>query len=193
MSSNFADSGPASPSARTRPIAETPAYAERAAQLLGTPQAMVQLDADDARQVVRMMRLVSFAKGTVLFREGDDSALSYLLLLLEGEVSVDSGEGGPADDAVAISVLGPGSIIGEMALLDGAPRSASCTALSTIHAAGLSRRGLELLIAEQPRVAAKLMVGLSQRLADRLRGLGRQIQVYAQLCASLRAELDRRG
>lgn len=191
MSPTCGDSASAPGTPRTRPLDETPALAERAAQMLRTPQAMVQLDAADARHVVRLMRLVSFPKGTVLFREGDDSASGYLLLLLEGEVSVDTAESGPAE-AVAISVLGPGSIIGEMALLDGAPRSASCTALSPIHAAGLSRRGLELLIDQHPGVAARLMVGLSQRLADRLRALSQQIQLYAQLCASLRGERDRR-
>lgn len=176
---------PASPlPPRTRPLDETPAYAERAASLLRTPQAFVTLTQEEARQVAACMRLVSFPPGTVLFREGDTSS-SYLLLLLEGEVSVDAGP----QEAVAISVIGAGSVIGEMALLDGAPRSANCTTLSAVHAAGLSRRGLEVLLDEQPRIAAKLMVGLSQRLADRLRGMAQHVLAYAQLNAALRDEI----
>ena len=54
---------------------------------------MVQLTAAEAAEVVRCMRLVTFPKGTVLFREGDERSSSYMLLVLEGEVSVDAGEG----------------------------------------------------------------------------------------------------
>lgn len=178
---NTAAAGP-----RTRPLDETPALAQQAAALLATPQALVALTADDARQVIPYMRLVSFPAGTAVFREGDDAGTSYLLLILEGEVAVDAGQ----DDQVPISVLGAGSIIGEMALLDGAPRSASCTAVSAVRAAGLSRRGLELLIDEHPTAAARLMAGLGQRIADRLRAMGEQLQLYAQINANLQRELN---
>jgi CRP-like cAMP-binding protein len=67
--------------------------------------------------------------------------------------------------------------MGEMSRIDGAPRSAQCTALGPVLAAGLSRRGLEQLIDEAPRAAAKLMTGLAQRMADRLRALGQQGQM----------------
>ncbi|MDE2395483.1 MAG: cyclic nucleotide-binding domain-containing protein [Burkholderiales bacterium] len=157
--------------------------------MLRTPQAAIQLDAEGARCIVAYMRLVSFSAGTTLFHEGDDGRSGYLLLVLDGEVSVDMGDVTPAE-AVAVSVLGPGSIVGEMSLLDGAPRSATCTALSAVQGAGLSRRGLEILIDEHPRVAARLLVGLAQRVSERLRALGQQLQMYAQLVARLQAELD---
>jgi CRP/FNR family cyclic AMP-dependent transcriptional regulator len=169
------------PGPRTRPIDEAPAQAARAVELLrSSPATLSQLDAAEARHIVALMRLVSFPTGTVLFREGDRSGTSYLLLLLEGEVTVDLGIGSGAE-SVTISALGPGSIIGEMSLIDGAPRSAQCTAMSPIVAAGLSRGGLQRLLEEQPRVAAKLLLILAQRLADRVRALGQQMQIYAQL------------
>lgn len=164
--------------------------AERAADLLRTPNAMLQLGPEEAATVVGLMRLVGFERGTVLFREGDRGASSYMLLVLDGEVSVDAGDAATGD-GVAISVLGTGSILGEMALLDGAPRSVSCTALTPIQAAGLSRAGLQLLIDEHPRVAAKLLIGLAKRISDRLRALGDQLQLYAQLVATQSQELDR--
>lgn len=164
---------------RTRPLAEAPALAARAAQLLRTPQAFITLAPAEAQTVVGYMRLVSFAAGNVVFREGDDGSSSYMLLLLEGEVAIDAGYG----DAVPISVVGPGSVIGEMALIDGSPRSASCTAMSAVSAAGLSRRGLEILLDEHPRVAARLMVGLTQRIAERLRALSQQLHLMAKIRA----------
>lgn len=178
------------PAGTARPLTEFPALAERAADLLRTPNAMLQLGPEEAATVVGLMRLVGFERGTVLFREGDRGASSYMLLVLDGEVSVDAGDAATGD-GVAISVLGTGSILGEMALLDGAPRSVSCTALTPIQAAGLSRAGLQLLIDEHPRVAAKLLIGLAKRISDRLRALGDQLQLYAQLVATQSQELDR--
>ena len=66
-----------------------------------------------------------------------------------------------------------------------------CTALSPVRAAGLTRVSLQAMLDQQPRVAAKLMIVLSQRITERLRGMGQQLQVYAQLTASLQAEVDR--
>ena len=113
-----------SPTPRTRALAENPRLASRAVELLQSFQAFVRLSEDDARCVVPYLREVAYARGDLLFAAGDQSSSSYLLLLLEGEVAVDAGGGGPRD-AVPISVLGAGSVLGEMALLDGAPRSAT--------------------------------------------------------------------
>jgi CRP-like cAMP-binding protein len=178
------------PLSRVRPLADFPALSNSAAELIGTPQTLLPLNPWEAAAVVAQMGLLHFPAGALVLREGDDSRSEFLLLILEGEIQVDTAASGEPD-VVAIAVLGPGSIIGEMALLDGAPRSATCTAVGQVRAVGLSRRGLELLIEQQPRVAAKLMMGLAQRMADRLRGLGQQVQMYAQIAARLQAELDR--
>ena len=173
---------------RVRPLAEYPALAERAAVLLSEPKSMVQLTLAEARLVTARMGLVLFPPGSTLLREGAESVSGHMLLLLEGEVSVDShGDVG----AVALSVISQGEIIGEMALLDGAPRSASCTAISAVQAAGLSRKGFEELMAEDPVVAAKLVVVLAARIADRLRAVSQQVHVYAQLAADRSEELNR--
>lgn len=174
-----------------RPLLDNPVMAQRAAELLRTPNAIRQFDAADATAVVAQMQLVHYPDGSTLFREGDESHSAYMLLVLDGWVSVDTGMAPSAADNVAVAVLGPGSIIGEMALLDGAPRSANCIANSPVQAAGLSRVGLERLLDEEPRVAAKLMVALATRISDRLRGLSKQLQMYAQITASMQDELDR--
>ncbi|MFM2069065.1 MAG: cAMP receptor protein [Pseudomonadota bacterium] len=175
---------------RQRPLIENPVMAQRAAELLRTPQAVRQLEPAECAVVVSQMQLVYYPDGSTLFREGDESHSSYMLLVLDGWVSVDTGlPNGP--DSIAVAVLGPGSIIGEMALLDGAPRSASCTANSPVQAAGLSRVGLERLLDENPRVAARLMVALATRISDRLRAMSKQLQMYGQITGSMQGELDR--
>jgi CRP/FNR family transcriptional regulator, cyclic AMP receptor protein len=180
---------PATAGRAARSLAETPALADLAAELLQSGGAMADLAPEDATCVVGYMGLVSFGAHAVVFREGDASHTSYMLLVLSGEVSVETADprGG---GQVAISVLGPGNMIGEMGLLDGSPRSATCIASTPVQAGGLSRKALERLIDDHPRVGAKLMVGLSKRLADRLRALSDQLHIYAQLTGSLQQELD---
>lgn len=179
------------PQFRVRPLIELPSLAEVAAAMLSRPKAMVQLTLDEARLIAAGMGLVAFPAGATLLREGAESASGHMLLILDGEVSVDSESAGGPQAPLALSVLGPGEIIGEMALLDGAPRAVSCTAVSAVLAAGLSRRGLEDLMAAHPVVAAKLLVVLATRIADRLRAVSQQVQVYAQLAADSHDELQR--
>jgi CRP/FNR family transcriptional regulator, cyclic AMP receptor protein len=176
-----------SPASRTRGFEDSPALAQQAADLLRAPRTNFPLSTEDAVRVVNYMRLVNFPRGSVLFREGDDSRSNYMLLLLEGEVAVDTSHGNSADPSVPISVIGPGSVIGEMALIDGAPRSASCTAVSSVVAAGMSRQGLELLLNEHPAVAARLLIVLAQFTAERLRAMSDQLQLYAKINDQLRA------
>jgi CRP-like cAMP-binding protein len=171
-----------------RSLTEIPALADLAQTLLRTEGGMTDLTADDSACVVGYMGLVGYNAGATVFRQGDASHTSYMLLLLSGDVAVETADAQAGQ--VAISVLGPGNIIGEMGLLDGSPRSATCTASTAVQAGGLSRKALERLIDEHPRIGAKLIVGLSKRLADRLRAMSDQLLMYAQLTASMQQEIN---
>jgi CRP-like cAMP-binding protein len=164
--------------ASPRPLQETPALAARAVELLLNPSGLLPFSADDARQLLPHLRLLVAPKGARLLNEGDDQDSGQMLLLLEGQVAVDTGAG---VDNVAISVLGPGELLGELALLDGRPRSASCSALSEVRAALLSPQALQQLLQEQPAVAARLLAHIAQRIGERLRTLGEQLQMYAKV------------
>ena len=80
----------------------------------------------------------------------------------------------------------PVAVLGEMAVFDGAPRTATCTAVTAVQAAGPARRGLERLIDEQPKTAARLMVVLHQHMAERQRALDEQLRMCAQIHAAIR-------
>lgn len=190
---NPSDAQPPAAAPRPRALAEVPTLAAQAVELLHSPQALFGLSLEEAKGVVGHMRLVTYAKGATLLLEGDRKEANEMLLLLDGEVSVDAGTAGPGGLAggVTIASLGPGSVLGEVALLDGRARSAQCTALSAVRAGGLSRRALEQMLDNHPRIAAKLVIALSQRIAERLRAMGQQLQVYAQLTESLQAEVDK--
>ena len=98
--------------------------AQRAAQLLRAPTALMQLTQDEARTVIGFMRPRLFDSGTQIIRQGENSDTGFMVLVLEGEITVERLMASRVN-AATVKVLGPGSLIGEMALVDGAARSAS--------------------------------------------------------------------
>jgi CRP-like cAMP-binding protein len=174
-----------------RPLDRFPELMHLAADLLRKPPALLGLNEAEARCVVGYMQLLDYPKGSLLLRENDSVATGYMLLVLSGEVSVEITEPGKPADAVTISAQGAGALLGEMSLVDGEPRSTNCTALSQVQAAGLSRRGLELLMEQQPTVAVKLLAEVAGIIANRLRALSDQLRLYASLTESMQREIDR--
>lgn len=161
---------------------------ERAAQLFMTPTALADLSEAEARAVVGFMQLRRVKHGTVLIREGEVTHTDFMMLILEGEVLVDN-EVTSMDDSMVMSIIGPGSLIGEMGVLDAAPRSATCTATSDLAVAVMSRESLLKLIQGNPAVGARLMLAISKRLSDRLREANRKIKTLGGLSRALQQEL----
>ena len=162
---------------------------ENAAQLLITPTALADLSEADARVVVGFMQPKRFALGTVFIKEGEAKHTDFMMLILDGEVLVQN-EVASASDSMVMSIIGPGSMIGEMGVLDGAPRSATCTATTELKVAILSRESLLSIINDNAPVAARLMLAVSKRLSDRLREANRKIKTLDSLSRALQQELD---
>lgn len=163
--------------------------AHEAARLLRAPTALMQLSEAEALTIVGFMTPHRFASGTTIIRQGEATDTGFMVLVLDGEITVEN-QLGHRVNPVTVNVLGPGSLIGEMALVDGAARSATCTASTDVHCAVLTRDALEMLIAKRPATAAKLMTAVAQRLAERLRESIHKQQIYSQLVQSLQEELD---
>ncbi|MCU0763848.1 MAG: cyclic nucleotide-binding domain-containing protein [Hydrogenophaga sp.] len=162
---------------------------EVAARLLVTPSALDDLTLSDAMKVVGYMRPKRIKAGTVFMREGEVQQTDYMLLVLEGDIAVENDLPG-LQESMVVNIIGPGHLIGEMGVLDGAPRSATCTATTDIAAAVLSRTALMRLLKDQPRVGAKLLLAISKRMADRLRETTRKLRTFAQMNKALQQELQ---
>jgi len=111
------------------------------------------------------------------------------VLVLEGQLRAVSSAGIP-DGELVITVVGPGSLLGEMGVIDGGPRSASCTALTDVKLGLLSREALLGLVDSHPTVAARMMLGISTVLAGRLREGNRRLRTLSQMSRALQLELD---
>jgi CRP-like cAMP-binding protein len=163
--------------------------AEAAADMLRAPTALMQLTEAQAHTVVRYMRPLIIPEGTVIFEEGDQDDTGYMLLIIGGEVTVETlivSRQTPD----TLSVLGPGSLIGEMALFDGASRSATCTATTLVRCAVLTREALEDLTHNEPVVAAHLMTAIGQCLTERLRQSHEKVRLYSHLVRTMQKEID---
>lgn len=111
----------------------------------------------------------------------EDESSDWMMLLLAGTVDVGKrkiGSEADRDDPANITrlaVVKEGAVLGEMSMLDGEPRYASCWALSEVEAAVLTRAAVAGLIKNHPGVGAKLLVKLTQLLAQRLRNTSSQL------------------
>lgn len=101
-----------------------------------------------------------FGSGDVIFEEGAPG--DGLYILREGEVEISSEVG--AEQHRVVTMLGPGESFGEMALIDGEPRSAGAIAASDCILSFLPREALDTQIEANPKLAAALMRQISGRL-----------------------------
>lgn len=115
------------------------------------------LDAEELLLVAKTLEVESFQEGETLFKEGE--AGSSLFLVAEGTVALFAG-----NPPQPLGVLNPGDFLGEMALFEEAPRSATAKAGSKLVVLTLSRAGLRSVIMERPQVSFSLLRTLSGRL-----------------------------
>jgi CRP-like cAMP-binding protein len=105
--------------------------------------------------IARAAKEVSHRAGTVIAREGERGI--GLFLILEGECSVSIGGRTRAK-------LGPGDFFGEVALLDGGPRTATVTALTPVRLVGITGWVFRGLLMEHPSIALKTLEAVAGRL-----------------------------
>lgn len=110
--------------------------------------------------------------GQLLMREGD--VATHMFVVLSGEVEVL--HKGRADHDVRVALLGPGDFIGEMAVLDAQPRSASVRALAPTSLLRITSDDLRrVLYAHDLGQYAVLVVNVARELSRRLRVADRVI------------------
>jgi CRP/FNR family transcriptional regulator, cyclic AMP receptor protein len=154
-----------------------------APDLLQTSPLLQDMSAAEADILVSAMLLVRAEPGQVLIREGDTG--EWMLMLLSGTVDVtksiaprakDEQTEGASEPAISrIAVVQRGAAFGEMSMLDSEPRFATCTAIDAVEAGVLGRRAIGELIRDHPAVGAKLLVKITQLMAQRLRNTSNHV------------------
>lgn len=112
---------------------------------------------EDIRQVVAMSDHVKLLAGSVLVDQGDPGSHCYVIV--EGSASVYvRGE--------HIAGLGPGSMVGEMALVDHRPRSATVVADTDLELIRFDSKAFRQLLDDMPKASERIMKLLHTRMSQ---------------------------
>jgi len=146
-------------------------YVGRILEILPRIQLFEDFDAEEVCLLARYMLCYRAPAGAEVIREG--VAGDFMLLLLDGEMEIvkQNMHGLPA----RIGLAGPGKTLGEMSLIDGEPRFASCLTLADTTFAVLDRDQMIRVVSEEPKVGVKLLMELLMLLNQRLRQVSGQL------------------
>ncbi|WP_288128866.1 cyclic nucleotide-binding domain-containing protein [Thiomonas sp.] len=164
-------------------------WTPRIVEVLLRMPAWLRLSKSEAALLAGYMEIQFVPSGLVFIRQDDPSQTDGMMLLLDGEVSVEK-SASQTSDSLVVSIAQPGALLGEMGILNDAPRSASCVAYTDAVLALLTRDALERLVTEFPQVAAKLALGIASRLAERLRSTSSKLSTLSQVTAAMHPTLD---
>lgn len=126
-------------------------------ELLGGVGLFSNCSRGELKTIARHSETVQLAPGVDLTEQGADGDAFYVVL--DGTASV-------AVDGAVVNELGPGDWFGELALLDGHPRSATVTSVGELEVAVLGVRMFRTLLREFPDLAAQLLAGMATALRE---------------------------
>ena len=104
--------------------------------------------------------------GEILFEEGDEG--DYVCFIISGSLEILKMTTWQNFTTV-IATLYEGSCIGEMALIDHAPRSASIRACEETKLAILTQKAFDLMLSSEPELGVNILKGVAQTLSNNLR------------------------
>jgi len=170
---------PIVPGPAGEPIGAGTGYATLIGEVLGSHALLAAFCPEEVRTFCTFLQVYRAAPGTAIIREGDPG--DFMVLLLEGEVEVFKSTRAGARSLVG--VVQPGRTLGEMSLIDGEPRFATCVAATQITFAALHRAGFEHVMREYPLLGEKILLHLARLLNQRLRQVSAQLMQVMQQSA----------
>jgi CRP/FNR family cyclic AMP-dependent transcriptional regulator len=118
------------------------------------------LDADSLRQLASAAHRRAFRVGEIIFNHGDPGQVLYVIRQGKVKIYLTSPDG----QELSLAVFGPGECFGELALLDGQPRSAAAEAIEPVETYTLQRNDFISAVMHHPQIAIQVMNVLSCRL-----------------------------
>ena len=140
-------------------------FIERLASVVDRIKLFEDFEYDEVRRLAARMPCYRAPAGSLLIAEGDEG--DFGLLMLAGHVGVLKRDS--VGRSHRLGEAGPGETLGEMSMIDGHPRAATCVAQDEVEFAVLDRDGLSRILAEDPRLGIKVLIELVQHLSNKLR------------------------
>jgi CRP/FNR family cyclic AMP-dependent transcriptional regulator len=121
---------------------------------------LAQLPSEALEELTTRLRRRRYGRGDTVFYEGDPG--TFLCIVREGRVKLALTS--PEGREIIIDLLAPGDVFGELALLDGEPRSVDAVATEVTELLLLEREEFKRFLLERPPLALELLSVLSRRI-----------------------------
>ncbi len=154
-----------SPLRQLEHLGDGSALAQQIYEMIGGAKFFDDFRREDIAQLSAFMQAYRAEVGGVLIREGDVD--DYMLLVIQGRVDIVKTD--KRGQSQSMTSAGAGMTLGEMSMIDGEPRFASCIAAEPTTIAVLTREAMVRLILEDPALASKVLIKLVTLLSQRLR------------------------
>jgi len=142
--------------------------------MIGVSPLFEQFSLAEIRLMGHFMQVYRAQAGQEIIREGEPG--DFMMIVVEGRIEVFKQDQWNAPRLIA--VVEPGKTIGEMSMIDGEPRFATCVAVEPTTIAALSADHLARIILEQPILGAKILMQLALMLSQRLRQTSLRLLEY---------------
>ncbi|WP_027357792.1 cyclic nucleotide-binding domain-containing protein [Desulforegula conservatrix] len=137
-------------------------------------QLFQELTPKELEIISKYMTFFEINEGEALFREGDTG--DFMCFVVKG--SVDILKESASGRTVVIANLGRGRSIGEMAIIDKTPRSATVKAKTFTTLLVLSRKGFDTIVEKHPGIGIKILKGLARLLSLNMRATSSKLADY---------------
>ena len=144
--------------------------------LVGRSQFFAEFSREDISVLAGYMDVYRAQAGETIIRENDGG--DFMLLVIEG--AVDIFKKGMRGEQQHMTNVGPGMTLGEMSMIDGEPRFATCVPTETTLFAVLHRDNMAKIILDHPSLGSKILVKLVSMLSSRLRQTSAKLLQYME-------------
>jgi CRP-like cAMP-binding protein len=144
--------------------------------LLGRAPLFSDFDTHDVERLAGYVALYRVRAGETIIREGDPG--DFMLILTHGEVDIL--KQGLHGHPQRMTSVGAGTTIGEMSMIDGEPRFATCITTEPASFAVLTRDQMANIMRDDPRLGSKILVKIVALLSQRLRQTSSQLLRYME-------------
>ncbi len=167
----MASAYPNDPFAALQALGNATVHVDRIMEIIEHIRLFEDFDRAEIELLAHYMHCYRADIGIEIIRE--DELGDCMLLLIEGSVEILKRDRQGLPQRLAVD--GPGKTLGEMSLIDGEPRFASCVTLAPTLFAVLDRDALTRLVAEHPKIGVKILMELMMLLNQRLRAVSGEL------------------
>lgn len=166
-----------SPATRTHGDTPSPDVRGEVIEALRSSPYFARIDEEQLAALAEQTRIIDFQNDAAVFRAGDPADALYLVLVGQIRISRQDPEGGET----VLGIISEGEVFGEIAVIDGAARSASAAAVGRTQLAAVDGEAFLTMLHEQPDATVQLMKTVTARQRSTIEQHHRLVFAYHEL------------